>query len=68
MNKWIHIKCQIKSKLNSRKFKGRQMSYTLNMIHLQYENQRNELEFERTIFLDRGNELLIRERIAQIVI
>ena len=36
LNKWIQINHQIKSTLKSRKAKNRQISYTLNIIHLQY--------------------------------
>ena len=36
LNKWTQINHQIKSTLNSRKSKNRQISYTLNIIHLQY--------------------------------
>ena len=36
MNKWIKIKCQMRSMLYILKFKVRQISYTLNIIRLQY--------------------------------
>ena len=35
LNKWTQINHPIKSTLNSRKSKNRQISYTLNIIHLQ---------------------------------
>ena len=35
LNKWMQINNQIKSTLNSRKTKTGQISYTLNIIHLQ---------------------------------
>ena len=36
LNSWIQINHQIKSTLNSRKSEKRQISYTLNIIHLEY--------------------------------